>query len=125
MTARAHALPGEEGRAFTRAVLGLTLGVGAMGAAAAALIGDGFMLVGIPTAALAIALARGRTPAAGWAGVAVWLLYVPRMHAEALLVPLAMALICLGIGVGRDRLGRWFREPDPARASDESWIEEV
>ena len=124
---RTRTVPGEETTAAIRAVLALSVGVGAMAAGGSALIGDPLVLVGIPTLALAAATARGATTPAAYAAASLWLMFLLRVQGEALLVPLGMAVICLAIAVGRDRLEAWFsgiREPRAPSGADEGWIEE-
>ena len=122
-----RAVPGEETTAAVRAVLALSLGVGALAASGSALIGDPLVLVGIPTLTLVLAIARGAITPAAYAAASLWLIFLLRVQGEALLVPLAMAVICLAIAVGPDRLEAWFSDtraaPSP-RAADEGWIEE-
>ena len=120
-------VPGEETTAATRAVLALSLGVGAMAAGGSALIGDPLVLVGVPTLAVAAAVARGAMTPAAYAAACLWLMFVMRVQGEAVLVPIAMAVICLGVALGPDRLEAWFsdtREPEPPGAAEEGWIEE-
>ena len=129
MTVRTHAMVPEEIVAPERAILGLTAGVGAMAAAASAVIGDPFALIAVPTIVLLALLARGAVSAAGYAAMAVWLIFVLRAPGEALLVPLAMAVVCLAIGMGPDRLISWVRQdfggrPDPEPPEARGWIEE-
>jgi hypothetical protein len=122
-----RAVPGEEITAATRAVLALSLGVGAVAAGGSALIGDPLVLVSIPTLALAAAIARGATTPAAYAAACLWLMFLLRVQGEALLVPIAMAVICLAVALGPDCLEAWFsdtREPQPPRAAEEGWIEE-
>ena len=122
-----RAVPGEETTAATRALLALTLGVGAVAAGGSALIGDPLVLVSIPTLALAAAIGRGAITRAAYAAACLWLMFVMRVQGEALLVPIAMAVICLAVALGPDRLEAWFsdtREPRSPRAAGEGWIEE-
>ena len=98
-----------------------------MAAGASALIGDALVVVGIPTLALAAAIARGATVPGAYAAASLWLAFLPRVQGEALLVPLAMAVICLAVAVGPERLEAWFsgeREPDGFPQVDQGWIEE-
>lgn len=124
---QARTVPSEETTAAVRAVLALSLGVGAMAAGGSALTGDPLVLVGIPTLVLAAAIARGASTPAAYAAAGLWLTFLLRVQGEALLVPLAMAVICLAIALGPDRLEAWIsstREPETSRGADEGWIEE-
>jgi hypothetical protein len=104
MALRARAAVAEEVEAGERGILGLTAAVGSMAAAASAARGDALWLVIVPTASLLALLLARRTPAAAVAGVAVWLCFVGHASGEALVVPLAMALVCLALAVGPDRV---------------------
>ena len=120
-------VPGDETTAVIRALLALSLGVGAVAAGGSALIGDPLALVSIPTLALGAAVVRGESIPAAYAAACLWLMFVMRVEGEALLVPMAMATICMAIALGPDRLEAWFsasRRPQPPRAADEGWIEE-
>src|SRR5688572_30854258 len=97
-----RAVPGEESTAATRAVLAMSLGVGAVAAGGSALIGDPLVLVSIPTLALAVAMARGAVTAAAYAAASLWLMFLLRVQGEALLVPIAMAVVCMAIALGPD-----------------------
>ena len=119
----------EEVAAAARVVLALTVGVGAMGAAMGAAAGDPIAIIGLPSAVLALALIRNAVAAAGWAGVAVWLVLVTAARGEAILAPLVMVVLCLGVAIGPDGLLAWIgrnvaarRTPGP-RGPD-GWIEE-
>ncbi len=127
MTVQTRAVHGEETTAATCAVLALSLGVGAMAAGGSALIGDPLVLAGIPALALAAAIARGATTPAAYAAAALWIVLLLRVQGEALLVPLAMAVICLAIAVGSDRLEMWLsraHEAEGSREVGQGWIEE-
>jgi hypothetical protein len=125
MTLRASTSVGEDARAATRALFGLSLGVGGMAAAAGALIGDPLAIVALPALALAGSLARGAVAPAGYAAAVVWLAFLPRVSAEAVLVPLTMTLACLAMAIGPERLQRWARRHEAAVADvNEGWIEE-
>jgi hypothetical protein len=129
MTVRAHAVVPEEIVAAERAILGLTAGVGAMAAAASAVIGDPLALIAAPAIVLMALLVRGTVPAAGYAAMAVWLVFLLRAPGEAVLVPLTMAIVCLAIGMGPGRLISWARQdfggrPDPEPPGARGWIEE-
>lgn len=129
MTVRTQAVVPEEIVAAERAILGLTAGVGAMAAAASAVVADPLALIAAPTLVLMGLLARGLVPVAAYAAVAVWLGLVLRAPGEAMLVPLAMAVVCIAIGMGPDRLLRWVREDFGGRSEEEpveetGWIEE-
>ncbi|MGH2446804.1 MAG: hypothetical protein ACRDGD_12325 [Candidatus Limnocylindria bacterium] len=125
----------EEAVAAARVVLGLTIGVGFMAAAMGAATGDPISLVVVPTLVLVASLAfvsrsDRAVMVAGMAGVAVWLVLLPQAHAEAMLAPLAMIVLCLAIALGPDRLLGWIGRDVRGRASveappDDGWIEET
>src|SRR5688500_6142421 len=122
-----RAVPGEESTAATRAVLALSLGVGAVAAGGSALIGDPLVVVSIPTLGVAGAIARSATSPPAYAAACLWLMSLLQVQGEALLVPIAMAVVCLAIALGPDRLEALFsdtREPQPRRTAGEGWIEE-
>jgi hypothetical protein len=129
MTVRAHVALPDEVEAAERGVLGLTAAVGAMAALTSAAIGDSLWIVALPTSLAVALLLAGRTTVAAYAGTAVWLAFIGHASGEALLVPLAMALACLAIGIGPDRLLGWlwkdFGAGDrPDREPVVGWIED-
>lgn len=119
----------EEVEAAERALLALTAAVGAMAAASSAVVGDPLALVGIPTLVLVALLARHQPRPAASAAVVVWLTLLTQAHGEALVVPLAMSLVCLAIVIGPERLLAWNRDDFGGRVDEgppgaEGWIEE-
>jgi hypothetical protein len=116
----------EEAAAAARLVLGLSVAVGSMAAAMGAVSDNAIVLVAVPVMALAIALARGIVPLAGWAGAAVWAAILPSATGEALLAPIAMIVLCLAIAIGPDRLSSWVGRDlaGSGARSPEGWIEE-
>lgn len=119
---------GEDAAAVVRALFGLTAGVGAFAAAGAASTGQ-LPLIVVPTLALLCSLVL-RTPIvlAASAAASVWLILLPMVSGEGLLVPAMMLALCLAIAVGPDRLLSWLAS-DAAPALDPpapggGWIEE-
>lgn len=143
MTGRATVV-GEDTQALARFVFGLTLGVGAMAAVAAAFTGQLTILTAVPTVVLAVMLRRWRGdelphPLAGYSAALVWLVICTVTRGDTLVVPLGMAAISVTLAVGPQRvadwLGRqWVRDPDvpPSPAGGDAdaardavgWIEE-
>lgn len=119
----------EEAEAAARVVLGLTVGVGGMAGVMGASGAEPIVVIAVPTIALVIALLIGAVPLAGWAGVAVWAVLLPSAHGEAILAPLAMIMLCLGIAIGPERLTSWIGRDVAGRHGEdeqqpEGWIEE-
>ena len=109
-------------------MLGLTAAVGAMAALSAAAIGDPLAAIGLPTVLLIAFAARHSVAAAGYAAAVVWVAFIPRAPGLAMLVPIAMAVICLAIALGPARLMAWVREDFGGRDRHEDatgWIEEA
>ena len=73
----------DEVSALTRAVLGLTVGVGGMAGVMALVAGQPEGWLAIPSALMLVALRLGRTEVAALAGTAVWAAVLPRAHAGA------------------------------------------
>ena len=111
-----------------RAMFGLTAGVGTLAAAMAAVTGQ-LPLIGLPTVVLLGWLVVG-APLAGaaYAGAAVWLVLAPTAHGEALIAPLAMALLCIAAALGPERVLAWLSSdaaPTLDRVGDDyGWIED-
>jgi hypothetical protein len=116
----------EEAAAAARLVLALSIAVGGMAAVMGAVSGNPIVLVALPALALAVAVARGAVPLAGWAGAAVWAALLPSADGEALLAPIAMIVLCLAIAIGPDRLSSWVGRDlaGSGARSPEGWIEE-
>ena len=119
----------EEAEAVVRALFGLTVGVGAFAIAGAVSTGQA-PLIAIPTLALLGCLLVGASIAlAGSAAAGTWLILMPSVSGEGLLVPMTMMIACLAIAVGPDRLFAWVARdatPTPvAPLTDVGWIEEV
>jgi hypothetical protein len=129
MSVRAHASAPEEIVAAERAILALSVGVGGMATLISLAVGDPLAFVGIPSLVAFVLLARGAIGAAAWAAVVGWLIFATRAPNEAILVPLAMSVICLAIAIGPERFGGWLRDDvggshgiEPGE--ERGWIEE-
>jgi len=124
-----HRTPyGEDAEAAVRAVLGLTAGVGGLSAAVAAAT-DQVPFTALPTLVLVACLLGGSASilVAAYAAASVWLILAPAASGEALLVPVAMIVLCLSIALGPERLLSWLARdaaPTADRAAGEGWIEE-
>jgi hypothetical protein len=119
----------EEVVAVARVVVAATIGVGAMAAAIGLSTGEPIALIGIPTLILGIAVRRGWIALVGWSSAAIWAFLVPHAREEALVAPIAMLVVSLGIAIGPDRLLAWLGRDvagarELERGSDEGWIEE-
>jgi len=118
---------GEDAEAVVRAIFGVTVAVGTVGAVMLAATGQ-LPFIGLPTLLLLGCLVLG-APVAGaaYAAAAVWLVLAPIAHGEALLAPVAMVIGCLAIALGPERLLSWLAHdfaPGPGRAAErEGWIE--
>jgi len=128
MVQRAHSRPSEEVEAAERAVLGLTAVVGLQAGLISAVVGEPLALIGVPAIALVVLLAGGSMPRAAYAGAVVWAMLLPHAMEEALIVPVAMAVACLAIAIGPDRLMAWVRDdfsgPTDRGDAAPGWIEE-
>ncbi|HEX5038812.1 MAG TPA: hypothetical protein VFW95_01590 [Candidatus Limnocylindria bacterium] len=129
VTLRRRASVPEEVEAAERSVLGLTGGVGAMATLISLMVGDPLAVVGVPSLLILVCLARRATAPAAWAAVVAWLVFATRAPNEALLVPLAMAVVCLAIAIGPDRFGSWLRDDvggshGTEPGDERGWIEE-
>ena len=119
----------EDAEAVVRALFGLTAGVGVFAIAGAVSAGQA-PLIAIPTLALLGCLLLGASiaPAAS-AAAGTWLILLPSVSGEGLLVPVTMIVVCIAIAVGPDRLLAWVARdatPTPvAPVADVGWIEEV
>jgi len=119
----------EDAEAVVRALFGLTAGVGGF-AVAGSVSTDQIPLIAIPTLALLGCLVLGASVAlSASAAAGTWLILVPSVSGEGLLVPMTMMVACLAIAVGPDRLLSWVASdatPTPvAPLADVGWIEEV
>jgi hypothetical protein len=119
---------GDQAEAASRMVLGLTLAAGGMVALGAAVAGSPAVVVGVPTALLLLLLLLGATPAAGWCGVAIWIVLVPMAPYDGILAPLVMVAACGVIALRRSRVSSWFT--DDSRSTqwadlEPGWIEEL
>lgn len=127
--AQPHATYGEDAEAVVRAALGLTVGVGAVSAAASAASGE-LPLMAAPILVLTGCLLARAVAMAAYAAAAAWLLILPVAPGEALLVPGTMIVVCLAIALGPERLFTWMvrdatPEYRPAAPADDGWIEEL
>jgi hypothetical protein len=119
---------GEDAEAVVRALFGLTAGVGAFATAGAVSTGE-LPLIAIPTLALlGSLLLRTSIVVAASAAASVWLILLPMVSGEGLLVPAMMLVMCVAIAVGPDRMLAWAAS-DAAPALDPpapggGWIEE-
>jgi hypothetical protein len=122
----------EEASAGARAVLSMTAAVGGMVTGIEAAAGQPLPFVALPTLALVLCIAwlvateRWRDRAvtlAGSAGVGVWLALLPGAHAEAMLAPLAMIVLCLAMALRPDRLVAWIAREMSGRPARESLAE--
>jgi hypothetical protein len=128
MAAGPHTAYGEDAEAAVRALFGLTAGVGGF-AAVIALVAGQLPLTAIPTLVLIGCLLFGApVVVAAYGAASVWLVLLPAAQGEALLVPLAMIVLCLAVAVGPDRLLSWlWRDATPVSddgSAGEGWIEE-
>ena len=120
----------EEVVAVARVVVAGTLGVGGMAAAIGLSSGNPVALIGIPTLVLGVAVLRHWIPVIGWSSAGVWALLLPHAREEALVAPLAMLALSLGIAIGPERLLAWLGRDvagltrEPERRADDGWIEE-
>lgn len=119
---------GDEEAAALSAVFAITAAAGGMAALIAAVNGE-MSFVAVPTILLLAGIVARRPGVAGLAGTAVWISFAPMAHAEAMIVPLTMTLICAGIAVGPARLLGWVRDDWTGRQTEESpmasgWIED-
>jgi hypothetical protein len=126
---RSRSPASEEAAAAARVVLAMTLAVGGMAAAIGAAAGDPILAIALPTAALSLALIVHAVTLAGWAGLAVWLVLLPSTQGEAILAPLVMAVLCLAVAIGPDRLLAWIGRDAAGRPAGnpqpwDGWIEE-
>jgi hypothetical protein len=126
---RTRARASEEVVAVARVVVAGTIGVGAMAAAIGISTGEPIALIGVPTLILGIAVLRGWITLIGWSSTAIWAVLLPHAREEALVAPLAMIVLSLGIAIGPDRLLAWLgRDVAAARelehGTDDGWIEE-
>jgi hypothetical protein len=129
MVARPRTAYGEDAEAIVRALLGLTIGVGGFATAGDVSTGQ-LPLIVVPTLAVLVCLLVGASIAlAASAAAGTWLILLPTVSGEGLLVPLTMMVVCIAIAVGPDRLFAWVARdatPTPvAPLSDVGWIEEV
>lgn len=127
-TATSHRTPyGEDAEAAVRAVLGLTAGVGGL-SAAVAVATDQVPFTALPTLVVVACLLGGASIlVAAYAAASIWLVLAPTASGEALLVPVAMIVLCLAIALGPERLLSWLARdaaPTADRAAGEGWIEE-
>jgi hypothetical protein len=126
---RTRARASEEVVAVARVVVAATLGVGGMASAIGLSSGDPVALIGIPTLVLGVAVLRHWISVIGWSSAAIWALLVPHAREEALVAPLAMLVLSLGIAIGPERLLAWLGRDvaatrEPVRGADDGWIEE-
>jgi len=128
MTADPRSAHGEEAEGVMRAIFGLTAGVGLMAAVIAA-AADQPPLIAVPTLVLIGCLCVSALGARAYAAAGVWLVLAPAAPGEAMLVPLAMILLCVAIAVGPDRLLAWVARDAAPEGGDgsahEGWIEDV
>ena len=129
-TAR-HAAAGDsdEAQAVIRMIMGLTLSTGGMVAASGAATDSPHVLAALPTVLMAGFILLGATPAAGWCGVAIWVVLMPMAHAEGILAALSMMAVCGIVAIGPERVSAWIADARPAEAApndgDMAWIEEL
>ena len=126
---RSRAPASEEAAAAARVVVGVTIGVGGLASLIGLASGEQIALIGLPTLAVVAAVVRGSVPAIGWASAAVWAFLLPHAHEEALVAPLAMIVLSLGIAIGPERLLGWLgrdvaRHATPEARPGDGWIEE-
>ena len=129
VTLRRRSSVPEEIDAAERSVLGLTAGVGAMGTLISLMVGDPLAVVGVPSLATFVLVARGETIPGAWAAMVAWLVFATRAPNEAIVVPLAMAVACLAIAIGPERFGGWVRDDVEGShgrdaEAEAGWIEE-
>lgn len=104
----------EEGRAAARTLLTTTAAIGGMVTLIDLAVGSP-PVIAAPALALLVGLVGIRlfgwttalTRATGWAGAAVWLVLVPTARGEAIVVPLAMTVICAALAIGPGRVLAW------------------
>ena len=128
MAANRRTAYGEDAEAVVRALLGLTIGVGGFATAGAVSTGE-LPLIVVPTLAVLGCLLIGASIALAASAAAVtWLILLPSVSGEGLLVPMTMMVACIAIAVGPDRLLSWVARdatPTPvAPLPDVGWIEE-
>jgi len=119
---------GDEEAAALSAVFAITAAAGGMAALIAAVNGE-MSFVAVPTILLLAGIVASRPGVAGLAGTAVWLSFVPMAHAEAMIAPLAMTLLCVAIAVGPEELLNWVRDDWNGRGTEDAsmssgWIED-
>ncbi len=118
----------DEGAAAVSAIFAITAAASGM-AGLIATVGGEIPLVAAPTILMLAGIIAGRPGVAGMAGTAVWLSFVPMAHAEAMIAPLAMTLLCVAIAVGPEELLTWVRDDWNGRGTEEAstssgWIED-
>ena len=91
VTLRRRSSVPEEIDAAERSVLGLTAGVGAMATLISLMVGDPLAVVGVPSLATFVLVARGETIPGAWAAMVAWLVFATRAPNEAIVVPLALS----------------------------------
>jgi hypothetical protein len=123
---RRHAARSEEGEAAERAVILVTLAVGAM-----LTILDAThelpLLVAAATLALVLAMGLRADRIVPWAAAAVWASILPRTEGWGTVAPLMMIALCLALAIGPGQVLDWLRDEWSGRASAEpaaGWIEE-
>lgn len=117
----------EEADALFGAVMALTAACGGMLTAFEALDAK-LPVILLPTIGLMVGLARRAPTHAAWSGLAIWALVLPMAPGIAILAPALMAVACLALAIGPDRLLDWVHDEWIGRMGDEpvevGWIEE-
>lgn len=117
----------EEAQAAARVILALTMAVGAMAGLIGVVTASALAVVAIPAALAGGSVMLGRSGWAAWCGVVAWLMLAPSADGEAIMAPLAMAVLCAAIAIGPDRLLSWIRREIAGHGSSDTgsgWIEE-
>ncbi len=125
---RSGAPDSDEGAAAVSAAFAITGAAGGM-AALIAVASGGIPFVVVPTIVLLGTIVAGRPGFGGLAGIAVWLWFVPMAHAEAMIAPLTMTILCTAIAVGPEQLFSWVRDDWNGREVQDAsmssgWIED-
>lgn len=120
---------GDQAEAASRMVLGLTLAAGGMVALGAAVAGSAAVVIAVPTAVLLILLLARATAAAGWCGIAIWIVLVPMAPYDGIVAPLVMIAACAVIALDPSRVLAWItdapRPTSPGNDLEPAWIEEL
>jgi hypothetical protein len=97
---------GEEERAASSVVLAVTASVGVVLVLFSAVDGT-VALIGLPTAALLVGMARRAPVASAWCALAAWVTLLPVAGGTGVIAPLLMIVMCLALAVGPGRVLGW------------------